>query len=202
MNKKIFGIIGVGVVCGTACFLTSCYTNVLLHNNNVVIQQSKKSESKSYDRLAENWNRSVRNLDLSSKYEIKDRRNPEAIAKLFNSLLNTTNSLKEFQQNNQCVLNYKGNTFLPSKKYFEFLKKNELHYKVDFTKDTSETEIIEELKKVSKSKYIDNELVETIISISNFEFYFKQNHKKFVKNGFSKYIKNFKFYKMAINKCE
>jgi len=200
MNKKIFGVVGVSIVCGIACFLIGCYSNVLPHNN-VVIQQSKKSESKSYDRLAENWNRSVRNLNLPSKYEIKDRRNTEDIAKLFNTLLNNVNSAKKFQQNNQCVLSYHGNIFLPSKKYFDFLKKNELHYKIHFTKDTPETEIIEELKKVSKSKYINNELVEKIVSLSNFAFYFKQNRKKFIKDGFSKYINNFKSYKIAISKC-
>jgi len=196
-------IIGTVVIGGIiVCLATGCFPKINLEKEqNNVLATPTHSKVKTYDVLTEDWNKAVYSLELESKYELEDRRNVIKLTEKLNNILNSTMSAKTFQKQQSCALENESNIYLPSKFYLDYLKKNELQQKVHFTKDSSEDEIISELKKVTNSKYIGKDMLQKIASLSSFEYYFNLNKKRFYKKGFSKHIKNFKIYQEALNRC-
>jgi len=198
--KSIMGAVVIGGV--IVCLVTGCFPKIDIRDEqNNILATPTENKAKTYDVLTEDWNKAVYSLELGSKYEIKDRRDIIKLTKQLNNILNSTISAKSFQKQQSCALNNDSKIYLPSKLYLEYLKKNELHKNVYFTKDSSEDEIILELKKVTGSKYIGKDMLRKIASLSSFEYYFNLNKKRFYKKGFSKHIKNFKIYKEALNRC-
>jgi hypothetical protein len=198
--KSIIGTVIIGGI--IVCLTTGCFPKVNLENEqNNVLATPTQNITKTYDVLTEDWNKAVYSLELGSKYEIEDRRDVIKLTEKLNNILNSTRSAKSFQKQQSCALNYDSKIYLPSKLYLEYLKKNELHKNVHFTKDSSEDEIISELKKVTNSKYIGKDMLRKIASLSSFEYYFNLNKKRFYKKGFSKHIKNFKTYQEALSRC-
>jgi len=115
-------ILGSGIViCGVVCFVSGCFSN---NNSNIEVAKPLlvQERQKSYDELADAWNRSVISLNLPSRYRIKDRTNVKEIANLFNSILNKIPSPSEFKNKYKCELNYEGDIFLPTKEYFKFFQ--------------------------------------------------------------------------------
>jgi len=199
LNSIIGTVIIVGII---VCLTTGCFPKVNLENGqNNILATSTQNKVKTYDVLTDDWNKAVHLLELGSKYEIEDRRDVIKLTKKLNNILNSTMSDKAFQKQQSCALENESNIYLPSKLYLDYLKKNELHKNVHFTKDSSEDEIILKLKEVTNSKYIGKDMLRKIASLSSFEYYFNLKKKRFYKKGFSKHIKNFKTYQEALNRC-
>ena len=196
-------IIGTVIVGGIIiCLTTGCFPKIHIKNEqNNVLATPIQNKTKTYDVLTEDWNKAVYSLELGSKYEIEDRRDVIKLTEKINNILNSTMSVKTFQKQQSCALENESNIYLPSKLYLDYLKKNELHKNIHFTKDSSEDEVISKLKEVTNSKYIGKDMLQKIASLSSFEYYFNLNKKRFYKKGFSKHIKNFKTYQEALNRC-
>ena len=199
LNSVIGTVIIGGII---VCLSTGCFPTVTTeHEQNNVLATPTQIKEKSYDILTEDWNKAVYSLELGSKYEIEDRRDITKLTEKLNNILNSTMSVESFQKQQSCALINENNIYLPSKLYLEYLKKNELQRNDYFIKQSSEDEIISELKIVTNSKYIGKDMLKKIASLSSFEYYFNINKKKFYKQGFSKHIRNFKLYKEALNRC-
>jgi hypothetical protein len=94
----------------------------------------------------------------------------------------------EFINVNQCVLKSGKDVFIPSTQYAKFIKENQLPYTISFDQSYTEDEIIQELKKVTHSKYIDSKMLKKIAYLHSFKLFFKDNKKNFYKQGFSRHL--------------
>jgi len=189
----------IASLCIGICFVTGCFST---QQEEVLLEQTtSKKQKKSYDNLVDQWNRSVLAADLNRSFELPRQYDEQFFTKL-NGLLNQTEKYEKFVSKNQCVLKTGKDIFIPSIQYANFIKESQLPYKVNFDQNYTEDEIIQELKKVTNSKYIDSKMLKKIAYLHSFKLFFKDNKKKFYKKGFSEYIRKYETYLKAVGRCK
>lgn len=197
-NIKYFLItlfIGILVV---LCILMECFSE---KRSETVEPPTKKMQNTNYNILLNQWNSAVLAADLNRSFELPRDDSKKLIEKL-NTLFNKTMSYENFSKHNKCVLRETKKVFIPSLEYANFLKENELQYKINFTNEDSEDDIIQELKKITNSRYIDYKMLEKVAYLSSFQIFFQNNKKRFYNNGFSLHITDFDTYLIAVSRCK
>lgn len=198
-RSKIYIIMTlIGSLCIGICFVTGCFSG---HQEVLSQQTVVKKEKPSYDILVDQWNNAVLAADLNRSFELPRNYDKSFFQKIDN-LVNNTNDYKKFASKNQCVLTSEKKAFIPSVQYANFLKENQFSYKVTFDQNYTEEEIIQELKKVTNSKYINAEMLRKVAYLQSFELFFNDKKKSFYEQGFNKYIKNYRTYLKAVSRCK
>jgi len=195
---KYFVFTLFGGACLGICLFIGCFNGTNVETPHQAIQQAQK---KDYNVLINQWNAAVLTSDLNNSFELP-RGDAQKLFLKLNYLLGHTKSYDNFLNQNQCVLNTSKKIFIPSSEYASFLQESEFKYKVNFTDKYSGDEIIQELKKVTNSKYIDYEMLNKVAYVNSFEIFFEKNKRKFYDDGFSKHIENFETYKKAVSRCK
>ncbi len=190
-------LIVIGVILASACIFTNCFKTKEVQpiTQRVVLENN-------YDYLIDNWNKSVTNTELSDYYLLPRDDNNQSLEKL-NILLNDIETVEGFEKKSQCVLKYNSKSiFIPSFMYLDFLKEYANYNKVNFSTKDKEDDIITKVKKITKSKYFDNNVVEKVAYLHSFEIFFQKNKKQFYKKGFTENIKDYKIYEEAVSQCK
>ncbi len=139
--------------------------------------------------------------DLSRSFELP-RDYTGVVVKKINTLFSQTITPKNFKKQNEYVLRGNRKIYTPSLEYINFLKENRLQYEVHFTGKDSQDEIIQELKKIASSEYVDYKMLEKVAYLKNFKLFFEKNKKRFYIDGFSEYIKDFDTCQVAVDQYE
>lgn len=195
--KKLVITIGIVALVIGLCIVTDCFVDMKVDPSSAI---QEKAEENDYTTLINQWNSAVLAADLSRSFELP-RDDAGAMVKKINTLFSQTVSPESFKKQNECVLKGNRKIYTPSLEYIKFLKENELQQKVHFTGKDSQDEIIQELKKVTSSEYVDYKMVEKVAYMKSFKLFFEKNKKRFYKDGFSEHIKDFDTYQIAVGRC-
>ena len=195
--KKLAIVVGIGISVGI-CVWTGCFIEKQVEPSSPV---AEKTEQHDYATLVNQWNSAVLAADLNRSFELPRGDNLEVVKKL-DSLFEQTMTPESFKKQNECVLRGNRKIYTPSLEYINFLKENGLQHEVHFTGKDSQDKIIQELKKITSSEYIDYKMLEKVAYLKSFKLFFEKNKKKFYKDGFSEHIKDFDTYQIAVGRCE
>ncbi len=195
-NNWLFGTLGVLMVTGiVVCGIMGCLP---IDGNQQVIQQPEVKKEVLYPNLIRKWNESVNklvNINNNKDLILSDNKN-KLIEKLnfitnnFNIIDSKIANLGKFidpgKENRQINI--------PFMSYINYIEAMKVPYEVKFDSTMSEDIIIEELKKITQSQYIDKDMLMKIIYLSSFKIYFNDNKQKFYNKGFTRDIVSYDDY--------
>lgn len=196
-KKIITALVLLVVFISAICLFEGCFVR---HEQKV---KTPKVVIQNYNTLISDWNGAVAKL-IGSDYHLEQNNyllsrdsNTKVINKL-NSIISQINTSKQFNVKYKCILDKNKSIYMPSNSYSKFLSQNAIRYEANFTKNDTEDAIISKLKRVFKSRYIDNNMLKKVAYLNSFKFYFEDKKSDFHKNGFK--IKDYNLYIKMVKK--
>ena len=188
-RKYAYSIFSVLIICIGVCVVTGCFKSPKVQSVKI-----KKTHKQDYSILINQWNKAVISGDLSDDYLLSREDNNEVIQKL-NSLLQPFNNTKKMKS---YIIDSEKLLYIPNYKYVEFLKESIVNYSIDFDIKMDEESIINELKRITNSRYLDKDMLLKIAYLNSFELYFSKHVKEFYRDGFTRNIRKFGEYQRVI----